>query len=98
MIHTSVSALARCALSSCATHTTLTLLPSARLLLEKTQQILPYIYTPTVGEACQKYHTLPIKTHGLYLDISKDKGKILQRLKVWRLAVCPNCIRPAHAL
>ena len=37
------------------------------------RDVLPYIYTPTVGKACQEYHTLGIATRGLYLRIDQDK-------------------------
>lgn len=33
-----------------------------RLLMEETEEVMPYVYTPTVGEACQRYHELPIPT------------------------------------
>lgn len=36
-------------------------------LIKYCQELLPYLYTPTVGEACQKYHRLPIPTYGLYV-------------------------------
>lgn len=32
------------------------------LLMTRTEEILPFIYTPTVGEACQTYHELPMLT------------------------------------
>ncbi|PNW73367.1 hypothetical protein CHLRE_14g629700v5 [Chlamydomonas reinhardtii] len=54
-----------------------------RVLVNNTLDVLPYIYTPTVGKACQEYHTLGIATRGLYLRIDQDKGKILERLKAW---------------
>ncbi len=40
-----------------------------RLMLTNGQEVLPYIYTPTVGQACQEYHTLGIKTRGLYVSL-----------------------------
>eukprot|EP00246_Nothoceros_aenigmaticus_P018199 TRINITY_DN942_c0_g1_i1.p1 TRINITY_DN942_c0_g1~~TRINITY_DN942_c0_g1_i1.p1 ORF type:complete len:851 (-),score=161.13 TRINITY_DN942_c0_g1_i1:194-2491(-) len=54
-----------------------------KLIIENAQELLPYVYTPTVGEACEKYSKLPIKTRGLYLTQS-DSGKILEKLKGWR--------------
>lgn len=37
---------------------------------------------PTVGEACQKYHQLPLRTRGLYLTLH-DRGNILKKLQAW---------------
>ncbi|KAG2431097.1 hypothetical protein HXX76_009628 [Chlamydomonas incerta] len=53
------------------------------LLVHGPESVLPYIYTPTVGAACQQYHTLGINTRGLYLRIDTDRGRVLQRLKAW---------------
>ncbi|GBG68541.1 hypothetical protein CBR_g3085 [Chara braunii] len=53
-----------------------------RLLMTHTEELLPHVYTPTVGEACQKYSKLPIKTHGIIITPA-DKGKILDKLKAW---------------
>mmetsp|Transcript_14715 Transcript_14715/g.20603 ORF Transcript_14715/g.20603 Transcript_14715/m.20603 type:complete len:187 (+) Transcript_14715:133-693(+) len=55
----------------------------AKILTKYTEKVLPYVYTPTVGEACQRYDDLKIKTHGLYLRIDRDKGKILEKLRNW---------------
>jgi len=53
-----------------------------RLLTSQTQTVLPYVYTPTVGEACQKYSKLDLETTGLYISWN-DKGKILDKLRQW---------------
>ncbi len=37
---------------------------------------------PTVGEACEKYHVLPLKTRGLHISLA-DRGAILAKLKSW---------------
>ena len=50
------------------------------LMLSKTDEVLPYIYTPTVGQACQEYHKLPLKTHGLYITLD-DRGSVLSLLQ-----------------
>ncbi|CAL8463533.1 g3067 [Coccomyxa elongata] len=52
------------------------------LLVKHTEEILPYVYTPTVGEACQRYHHLPIVTQGLYLE-SGSKSKFLKQMQAW---------------
>lgn len=52
------------------------------LLVEHAQDILPYVYTPTVGEACEKYSHLPVKTRGIFFTPA-DKGQILQKLQAW---------------
>ena len=50
------------------------------LLLSHTEELLPFLYTPTVGEACQRYHALPIPTYGLFLSAT-HAGSFLQKLR-----------------
>jgi Malic enzyme, N-terminal domain len=50
------------------------------LLCQHVHEILPFVYTPTVGAACQKYHKLPLQTWGLYIAYS-ERGNILQKLQ-----------------
>jgi malate dehydrogenase (oxaloacetate-decarboxylating)(NADP+) len=51
-----------------------------RLLLAEMEEILPLVYTPTVGEACQQYHRIGVPTYGLYLRAT-DRGTFLDRLR-----------------
>jgi len=53
-----------------------------KLLLEHTEEILPNIYTPTVGEACQRYGELGCQTRGLYIT-KHDRGNVLAKLQAW---------------
>jgi malate dehydrogenase (oxaloacetate-decarboxylating)(NADP+) len=52
------------------------------LLVRHAALALPYVYTPTVGEACARYHELPLKPRGLYLTLA-DRGAVLQKLRAW---------------
>ncbi|EEH53350.1 NADP-me, partial [Micromonas pusilla CCMP1545] len=51
-----------------------------RVLVNHAMELLPYVYTPTVGEACQTYHRLPIRTNGVYIT-ADDAGKVGDALR-----------------
>jgi len=53
-----------------------------KLLSENTEELMPVVYTPTVGEACQKYGYIYRKPQGLFISI-KDKGHVLDVLRNW---------------
>lgn len=53
-----------------------------KLLIDNVEELLPFVYTPTVGEACQKYGSIFRHPQGLFISL-KDKGQILDILKNW---------------
>ena len=55
------------------------------LLTQHTVEVLPFVYTPTVGEACQKWsHISHSAPRGLYLS-SNDRGNLKQLLQNYPL-------------
>lgn len=53
-----------------------------RVVLDYLEEIMPIIYTPTVGQACLEYGTILGAPRGLFLSI-KDKGKVESVLRNW---------------
>ncbi len=54
-----------------------------RLLVENLERLTPIIYTPTVGQACQRYSHIFRRARGLYL-CPTDRGQIARRLANFR--------------
>ncbi|PNF21946.1 NADP-dependent malic enzyme [Cryptotermes secundus] len=53
-----------------------------RLLAENVEQMMPIVYTPTVGLACQKFGLIYRRPRGLFITIN-DRGHCFDVLKNW---------------
>ncbi|TIA89990.1 hypothetical protein E3P81_02667 [Wallemia ichthyophaga] len=53
-----------------------------RLLIDNIIDICPYVYTPTVGAACQLYSTIYRKPDALYLSYN-DRGNLAEIMSNW---------------
>jgi len=56
-----------------------------RVLIEHLEELMPVVYTPTVGEACQSYGQIYRQATGLYISGS-DRGRIARVLRNWPAA------------
>ncbi|WEX91801.1 NAD-dependent malic enzyme (plasmid) [Sinorhizobium garamanticum] len=52
------------------------------LLMSDPARFMPIVYTPTVGEACQKFDQIYRNPHGMYLPISA-RGRLRELLANW---------------
>ncbi|HVN63902.1 MAG TPA: NAD-dependent malic enzyme [Candidatus Binataceae bacterium] len=53
-----------------------------RVLQSDTARFLPFVYTPTVGEACLRWSEIIRRPKGLYLPINR-KGRVRELLQNW---------------
>lgn len=53
-----------------------------RVVMDNLDEMMPYIYTPTVGQACQEYGHIFRQTRGLYVT-KHDRGRVADVLKNW---------------
>ncbi len=53
-----------------------------QLVIENIEELMPIIYTPTVGQACQEFADIFRQSQGLYVTAA-DRGKVRQILANW---------------
>jgi malate dehydrogenase (oxaloacetate-decarboxylating)(NADP+) len=53
-----------------------------RTLLENLEELIPIVYTPAVGEACEKWSHIYVRPRGLYLT-SQERGRFAALLRDW---------------
>jgi len=53
------------------------------VLMENLEELAPVVYTPTVGEACQKFSSAYRTPQGMFFDARGDAGRFGHLLKNW---------------
>jgi malate dehydrogenase (oxaloacetate-decarboxylating)(NADP+) len=53
-----------------------------RLVMNHIEEMVPIIYTPTVGEACLQYGSIYRRPRGLFITLA-DRGRIAEILRGW---------------
>src|ERR1017187_10987609 len=53
-----------------------------RLVQEHAEEMIPIIYTPTVGQACLEYGAIFRRSRGLFISLN-ERGRIAEILRAW---------------
>lgn len=53
-----------------------------RVIMNNIEEMMPIIYTPTVGKACQEFQHIYRKPRGFYVSL-QDKGRVKDILRNW---------------
>jgi malate dehydrogenase (oxaloacetate-decarboxylating)(NADP+) len=53
-----------------------------RVLIDNMQELMPIIYTPTVGQACQEFSRIFSEPRGIFIT-KNDRGRVKKILKNW---------------
>ncbi|ROV93644.1 hypothetical protein VMCG_08109 [Cytospora schulzeri] len=62
-----------------------------RLLMDNSKQMMPLVYTPTIGDVCLQYSTLYTRPEALYISI-KQRKSMKTILKNWPYAKPEICV------
>ena len=53
-----------------------------RLVVDNVEEMVPLIYTPTVGQACLEYGAIYRRPRGIFLTL-RERGRIAEVLRLW---------------
>lgn len=53
-----------------------------RVVMENLEELVPILYTPTVGQACQEFGHIWRRPRGLYVSI-EDRGRVAELINNW---------------